>query len=145
MNLLPYICLVNEEIKERLNRLLEKFENKELLEVNITLKKFTKIKYNKLYEKKIYNLLNKPKYYIDFIKFVLQHNNLTLIDLNKGNMHKFKKEPIEQFNFNKQTNEINFFGDISNNFNSSNTDNSVVNNALKSNTMNHYFYINKLI
>lgn len=145
MDFSPYINIVNEEIKDRFIKLLEKFENKELILVNITLKKLSKIEFNKLYEKKSYNLLDKPKYYIDFIKFVLQHNNLTLIELNKGNMHKFKKEPINQFNFNKQSNNFNFFGTTNNNFNSGNTGNSVVDNALKNNTLNHYFYINKLI
>ena len=141
MDLSPYINIVNEEIKDRIIKYLEKFENNELIQVNITLKKLSKIEFNKLYEKKSYNLLDKPKYYIDFIKFVLQHNNLTLIELNKGNMHKFKKEPINQYNFTKQSNNFNFFDTNNNNFNS----NSVVDNALKNNTMNHYFYINKLI
>ena len=145
MNFSGYIQLVNEEIKDRFIKLLEKFENKELLEINMTLRKLSKIEPNKLYEKKLYNLLKKPKYYMDFIKFVLQHNNLTLIDLNKGNMHKFKKESKEQLDFNQQKDDFNFFGDMSNNFNSSNTSNSVIDNALKNNTMNPYFYINKLI
>lgn len=144
MDFSPYINIVNEEIKNRFIKLLEKFENKELIQVNITLKKLSKIEFNKLYEKKSYNLLDKPKYFIDFIKFVLQHNNLTLIELNKGNMHKFKKESKEQLNF-EQRNNFNFFDVTNNNFNSSNTGNSVVDNALKNNTMNHYFYINKLI
>lgn len=144
MDFSPYINIVNEEIKDRFIKLLEKFENKELIQVNITLKKLSKIEFNKLYEKKSYNLLDKPKYFIDFIKFVLQHNNLTLIELNKGNMHKFKKESKEQLNF-EQRNNFNFFDVTNNNFNSSNTGNSVVDNALKNNTMNHYFYINKLI
>ena len=145
MNFSCYIQLVNEEIKDRFIKLLEKFENKELLEINMTLKKLSKIEPNKLYEKKLYNLLNKPKYYMDFIRFVLQHNNLTLIDLNKGNMHKFKKESKQEFNFEQQKDGFNFFGAMGNNFNSNNTSNSVVDNALKNNTMNHYFYINKLI
>ena len=144
MNFSCYIQLVNEEIKDRFIKLLEKFENKELLEINMTLKKLSKIEPNKLYEKKLYNLLNKPKYYMDFIRFVLQHNNLTLIDLNKGNMHKFKKESKKQLNF-EQRDDFNFFGAMGNNFNSSNTGNSIIDNALKNNTMNHYFYINKLI
>lgn len=144
MDFSPYINIVNEEIKDRFIKLLEKFKNKELIQVNITLKKLSKIEFNKLYEKKSYNLLDKPKYFIDFIKFVLQHNNLTLIELNKGNMHKFKKESKEQLNF-EQRNNFNFFDVTNNNFNSSNTGNSVVDNALKNNTMNHYFYINKLI
>lgn len=144
MDFSPYINIVNEEIKDRFIKLLEKFENKELLEVNISLKKLSKIEFNKLYEKKSYNLLNKPKYYMDFIKFVLQHNNLTLIELNKGNMHKFKKESKEQLNF-EQRNNFDFFSAMGNNLNSNNTSNSVVDNALKNNTMDHYFYINKLI
>jgi hypothetical protein len=144
MNFSGYIQLVNEEIKDRFVKLLEKFENKELLEINMTLKKLSKIEPNKLYEKKLYNLLNKPKYYTDFIKFALQHNNFTLIDLNKGNMHKFKKESKKQLNF-EQRDDFNFFGAMGNNINSNNTSNSVVDNALKNNTMNHYFYINKLI
>ena len=145
MNFSCYIQLVNEEIKDRFIKLLEKFENKELLEINMTLKKLSKIEPNKLYEKKLYNLLNKPKYYMDFIRFVLQHNNLPLIELNKGNMHKFKKESKEQINFEQRRNDFDFFGAMGNNFNSSNTGNSIIDNALKNNTMNHYFYINKLI
>lgn len=144
MNFSCYIQLVNEEIKNRFIKLLQKFENKELLEINITLKKLSKIEFNKLYEKKLYNLLNKPKYYMDFIRFVLQHNNITLIDLNKGNMHKFKKESKEQLNFEQRYN-FDFFGAMGNNLNSNNVSNSVVDNALKNNNMNHYFYINKLI
>ena len=81
---------------------------------------------------------------MDFIRFVLQHNNLTLIDLNKDNMHKFKKESKEQLNF-EQRDDFDFFGAMGNNLNSNNTSNSVVDDALKNNTMNHYFYINKLI
>ena len=144
MDFSPYINIVNEEIKDRIIKYLEKFENNELIQVNITLKKLSKIELNKLYEKKSYNLLDKPKYYINLIKFILQHNNLTLIELNKGNIHKFKK-PINQFNFNKESNNFNFFDTTNNNFSNSNTGNSVVDNAFKSNTMNHYFYINKLI
>ena len=144
MDFSPYINIVNEEIKDRFIKLLEKFENNELIQINITLKKLSKIEFNKLYEKKSYNLLDKPKYFIDFIKFMLQHNNLTLIELNKGNMHKFKKESKEQLNF-EQRNNFDFFSAMGNNLNSNNTSNSVVDNALKNNTMDHYFYINKLI
>ena len=42
MDFSPYINIVNEEIKDRIIKYLEKFENKELIQVNITLKKLSK-------------------------------------------------------------------------------------------------------